>query len=141
MCLVAFAVGDQPPAIPTAYGRSGDEIFVHRSAASPGRGWLPGVRDSDVGRRSRAGALHVPPLDQLSFVRIFSADERLWSAELGDDAGTPASELAPWPKSGEAAESRTADLERVFRCGSHGRASDTNGSRAQTQRPSRTGPE
>ncbi|HLE56516.1 MAG TPA: aminopeptidase P family protein [Rhodothermia bacterium] len=30
------------------------------------------------------------------FVRVFSADERLWSGELGDDVGTPASELAPW---------------------------------------------
>jgi Xaa-Pro aminopeptidase len=30
------------------------------------------------------------------FVRVVSADERLWSGELGDDVGTPASELAPW---------------------------------------------
>ena len=30
------------------------------------------------------------------FVRVFSADERLWSGELGDDVGTPASELARW---------------------------------------------
>jgi uncharacterized protein len=34
VCHVAFAVGDQPYAIPTAYVRSGDEIFVHGSAAS-----------------------------------------------------------------------------------------------------------
>ena len=30
------------------------------------------------------------------FVRVRSADERLWSGEVGDDAGTPGSELAPW---------------------------------------------
>lgn len=34
VCHVAFAVGDQPYAIPTAYVRSGDDIFVHGSAAS-----------------------------------------------------------------------------------------------------------
>jgi nitroimidazol reductase NimA-like FMN-containing flavoprotein (pyridoxamine 5'-phosphate oxidase superfamily) len=34
VCHVTFAVGNQPYAIPTAYVRSGDEIFVHGSAAS-----------------------------------------------------------------------------------------------------------
>jgi uncharacterized protein len=34
VCHVAFALGDQPYAIPTGYVRSGDEIFVHGSAAS-----------------------------------------------------------------------------------------------------------
>ena len=34
VCHVAFAVGDQPYAIPTADVRSGDEVFVHGSAAS-----------------------------------------------------------------------------------------------------------
>ena len=30
------------------------------------------------------------------FVRVFSADERLWSGEASDEAATPVSELAPW---------------------------------------------
>jgi uncharacterized protein len=34
VCHVAFALGDQPYAISTGYVRSGDEIFVHGSAAS-----------------------------------------------------------------------------------------------------------
>jgi len=30
------------------------------------------------------------------FVRVFSADERLWSGEASDEAATPVSELGPW---------------------------------------------
>src|SRR5258706_15200967 len=30
------------------------------------------------------------------FVPVISAEERLWSGDLSDESGTPASELAPW---------------------------------------------
>jgi uncharacterized protein len=34
ICHVGFSVDDQPYVIPTSYGRSGDELFIHGSAAS-----------------------------------------------------------------------------------------------------------
>src|SRR5215475_14157776 len=34
VCHVAFVVDGQPHLIPTTYGRSGDQIYIHGSAAS-----------------------------------------------------------------------------------------------------------
>src|SRR5437764_2544098 len=34
VCHVAFIVDQQPHLIPTAYGRSGDQLYIHGSAAS-----------------------------------------------------------------------------------------------------------
>jgi nitroimidazol reductase NimA-like FMN-containing flavoprotein (pyridoxamine 5'-phosphate oxidase superfamily) len=34
ICNLGFTVGDQPYVIPTAYGRAGDHIYIHGSAAS-----------------------------------------------------------------------------------------------------------
>ena len=34
LCHVGFSMDDQPYVIPTSYGRSGDELFIHGSAAS-----------------------------------------------------------------------------------------------------------
>src|ERR1700704_1260856 len=34
VCQVAFVVDEQPHLIPTAYGRAGDQIYIHGSAAS-----------------------------------------------------------------------------------------------------------
>jgi uncharacterized protein len=34
VCHVGFAVGDQPYVIPTGYGRDGDTLYIHGSAAS-----------------------------------------------------------------------------------------------------------
>src|SRR5918997_1732513 len=34
VCHVGFVVGGQPFVIPTAYGRAGDELFIHGSRAS-----------------------------------------------------------------------------------------------------------
>jgi hypothetical protein len=40
VCDLGFIVGDQPYVIPTAYGRSGNQIYIHASAASRTVRWL-----------------------------------------------------------------------------------------------------
>jgi Xaa-Pro aminopeptidase len=48
--------------------------------------------------RQRAGAVlaYDPQEGWSEFVPVISADERLWSGDVGDEAATPMSELAPW---------------------------------------------
>ena len=48
--------------------------------------------------RQRAGAVlaYDPQEGWSEFVPVISADERLWSGEVSDEAATPVSELAPW---------------------------------------------
>ena len=48
--------------------------------------------------RQRAGAVlaYDPQEGWSEFVPVISADERLWSGEVSDEAATPVSELTPW---------------------------------------------
>jgi Xaa-Pro aminopeptidase len=48
--------------------------------------------------RQRPGAVlaYDPQEGWSEFVRVFSADERLWSGEVSDGVATPVSELGPW---------------------------------------------
>jgi Xaa-Pro aminopeptidase len=48
--------------------------------------------------RQRPGAVLIYDAQEgwREFVPVVSAEERLWSGDLSDDTGTPASELAPW---------------------------------------------
>src|SRR6185503_17896019 len=47
-------------------------------------------------QRARAVLAYDPQEGWSEFVPVISADERLWSGEVSDEAAPPVSELAPW---------------------------------------------
>ena len=69
ICHVGFAVDGQPFVIPTAYGRSGDNLYIHGSAASRMlRNLDKGVRSlhhRHFAGRPGAGAIDLQSLDEL----------------------------------------------------------------------------
>ena len=71
ICHVGFVLDGQPFVIPTAYGRVGDNLYIHGSAASRmlrnlDKG-IPGVRDGYAARRPGAGPLDFQSLHELPF--------------------------------------------------------------------------
>ena len=71
ICHVGFVVDGQPFVIPTAYGRSGDNLYIHGSAASRmlrnlDKG-VAGLHHGDSAGRAGAGPIDFQSLDELPF--------------------------------------------------------------------------
>ena len=87
--------------------------------------------------RQRAGAVlaYDPQEGWREFVPVISADERLWSGGIGDEPGTPTSELGPWldKRRGRCIAQLGAPIPNAPSDGRRRGVASANGSRAQTQ--------